>query len=70
MTKLLKNFTLKHLNQEKIKYQFIITINEIKFFENGFKLKKVSEEDLISISYNRGSKRKGEIEGKIILLLS
>jgi hypothetical protein len=54
----LKSFTLKHLNQEKIKYSFTITINELKFFDNGFKLKKIPDDDLIFITYNRGNIKK------------
>jgi hypothetical protein len=40
---------LTHLNQEKVKFSFQFNINELKFFDTGFKLKKVSEEDLISV---------------------
>jgi hypothetical protein len=54
---------LKHLNQEKLKYQFQIKVIDLKFFEQGFKLKKLDlEHESFFISYQRGSKRKGEIE--------
>jgi hypothetical protein len=42
---------LKRINSEKFKYQYTFIINELKFFETGFKLKKVNmEEELIFVN--------------------
>jgi hypothetical protein len=40
---------LTHLNQEKVKFSFQFNINDLKFFDAGFKLKKVSDDDVISV---------------------
>jgi hypothetical protein len=40
---------LKHLGQEKLKYQFQIKVVDLKFFEQGFKLKKIDFDDLFFV---------------------
>ena len=41
-----------HLNHEKVKFNFSFTINELKSFSDGFKLKKVQEDESFTV-YNK-----------------
>ncbi len=40
---------IKHLNEKKNLYEFEFQINELKYFEVGFKEKNVNKEDYFSV---------------------
>jgi hypothetical protein len=43
-------FLVKHLNQEKLKYDFEFKIKDLKSFETAFKVKKIDfEKDLFFV---------------------
>jgi hypothetical protein len=41
--------TLAHLNQEKVRYNFNFIINELTSFTEGFKLKKIPDDEIIFV---------------------
>jgi hypothetical protein len=42
---------LKHLGQEKLKFQFQIKVVDLLYFEQGFKLKNVDFEDSFFVNF-------------------